>query len=165
MSSTSDQRVRALRQELQQLGVRLWLDERGAHAEPAEKLTTEMRAELRELKAEVIEYLVEQGEEVVDYTAGDAEGKSHSDMRTLPRPAAEVDADARKAQAGAAQRRQYQNGMVVVHNHDGLTGDRGRNGFARHVELLVRERNHRAAVERGEIPPAGRYRTQFNPFE
>jgi hypothetical protein len=144
-------------QELQQLGVRLWLDERGAHAEPAERLPLELREELRRLKSEVIEFLAEQGESIVDPDAIVLNN-------TPPRSAAEVDADARKAQAAAAQRRQYQNGMVVVHNHDGLTGDRGRNGFARHVELLVRERNHRAAVEAGEIPPEGRYRTRFDVF-
>jgi hypothetical protein len=120
-------------------------------------LTAELREELCRLKSEVIEYLAERGESIVDPDAIMLNN-------TPPRSAAEVEADARKAQAGAALRRQYQGGTVVVHNHDGLTGDRGRNGLARHVELLVRERNHRAAVEAGEIPPAGKYRTNFDPF-
>jgi TubC N-terminal docking domain len=157
MSSTSDQRVRALLQELQQLGVRLWLDERGAHAEPAERLTPELKGRLRDVKSEVIEYLAERGEEVVDYTAGDPEGKSHSDMRTLPRTPEEAErqrADAERTRESA--RRRYQGGAVLIND---------KNSFGHYMDLLVRARERREAVERGDLPPEGRYVTRFGVFK
>jgi hypothetical protein len=158
MSSTSDQRVRALVQELQQLGVTLWLDERGAHLEPKEKLTADMRAELRELKAEVIEYLVEQGEEVVDYTAGDAEGKSRFDMRTPPRTPEEVEQQRAEAERTRERaRRKYQGGALLVNDADAIR-------YGHYMTQLVRQRERREAIERGDLPPEGRYKTGWDLF-
>ena len=153
MCLTSDSEVRALLQELQQLGVTLWLDERGAHAKPAERLPRELREELRRLKSEVVEFLVEQGEEVVD----DPEERAHGDMRTLPRTADETDkqrADADRAREST--RRRYQNGAVLINDP---------NNFGHYMRQLRRQREASEAAERGDIPPAGRYVTRFNPFD
>jgi hypothetical protein len=139
-------------QELQQLGVRLWLDERGAHLAPKEKLTAEMRAELRELKSEVIEYLAERGEEIVD-----DEERAHADMRTLPRTLAEAEqqrADADRARESA--RRRYQNGAVLINDP---------NNFGHYMRQLRRQREASEAAERGDLPPAGRYATRFDVFK
>ena len=145
MCLTSDSEVRALLQELQQLGVRLWLDERGAHAEPADRLTPELklREELRDLKSEVLQYLVEQGEEIVD-----DEERAHGDMRTLPRTPEE--AERQRAEADREReraRRRYQGGMVLIND---------RNNFGAYMRQLRRQREASEAAERGELPPAGR---------
>ena len=140
-------------QELQQLGVRLWLDERGAHLEPKEKLTAEMRAELRELKSEVIEYLAERGEEII----ADPEERAHSDTRSLPRTPEEADkqrTDADRARESA--RRRYQNGAVLINDP---------NNFGHYMRQLRRQREASEAAERGELTPAGRYVARFDVFK
>jgi hypothetical protein len=138
-------------QELQQLGVRLWLDERGAHAQPADRLTPELKEQLRDLKSEVLQYLAEQGEEIVD-----DEERAHSDMRTLPRTPEEAEkqrADAERDREHA--RRRYQGGMVLIND---------RNNFGHYMRLLRQQREAAEAVERGDVPPQGRYRTRFDVF-
>jgi hypothetical protein len=154
MSSTSNQRVRAIAVELQSLGVRLWLDESGAHLEPKEKVTADMRAELRNLKAEVIEYLVEQGETLVD----DPEERAHSDMRTPPRTPEEVDkqrTDADRAREKA--RRKYQGGVLLVNDPNAMR-------YSAYMSQLVKERERREAVASGALPPEGRYQTRWDLF-
>jgi hypothetical protein len=105
-------------QELQQFGVTLWLDERGAHAQPAARLTPELKEQLRDLKSAVLQYLAEQGEEVVqtgEDSPVDDEERAHCDMRTLPRTPEEVDkqrADAERVRE--AGRRRYQGGQLRV---------------------------------------------------
>jgi hypothetical protein len=151
MSSTSE-RVRGLVLELERSGVRLWLDERGAHAEPADALTPELREELRALKSEVVEYLVEQGEQIVD-----DEDRAHSDMRTPPRTP--EDAEQQRADADRtreAARRRYQGGAVLINDH---------NNFGRYMAQLRRQREASEAAERGDAPPQRRYKTAFNVFE
>src|SRR6266571_213490 len=66
----------------------------------------EMRKEVAELKVELADYLSEQETVITD------DPDAIIANRTPPRSAAEVDADARKAQAGAAKRREYQSGAV-----------------------------------------------------
>jgi hypothetical protein len=150
MCLTSDSEVRALMQELQQLGVRLWLDERGAHAEPAEKLTGEMREELRRLKSEVCDFLVEQGEEIVD----DSEERSHQGNNTPPAPALSRDD---KLRAGlTASKRLYMNGEVLV-NHP--------NNMGAFMRRLREQDERRQAAERGDAPAQGRYVTRFDVFK
>ena len=93
----------------------------------------------------------------------DAEETAHSGMRTPPRGITEIEAEAMKSQAAAAKRRSYQADAVNVINHDGLTPG-NENDFAHHMQVLVRERNHRAAAERGDVPEPGRYQTNWNLF-
>jgi hypothetical protein len=140
-------------QELQQLGVTLWLDERGAHGRPADRLPLELREGLRRLKSEVIQYLAEQGEEVVD----DPDERAHSGARTLPRTPEDVEkqrADADRTREAA--RRRYQGGAVLIN---------GRSDLGHYMGQLRRQREASRAAERGDAPAQGRYVTRFNIFE
>jgi hypothetical protein len=84
-----------------------------------------MRDELRELKAEVIEYLVEQGEQIID----DPEERSHQGNNTPPAP--EMSRDDKLRAGLKASKRSYQNGMVVVN---------GQNNLGHYMRQLVRMR-------------------------
>jgi TubC N-terminal docking domain len=136
-------------QELQQLGVSLFLDERGARAQPADRLPLELREELRRLKSEVIQYLAEQGEQIID----DPEERAHSDRNSPPAPELS-DAD-KVATSLKASKRMYMNGEVLV-NHP--------NNMGAHMRRLREQDERRQAAERGELPPQGRYRTRFDIF-
>ena len=103
-------------------------------------------------------YLSTQGEEVVDYTADDAEGKSHSDMRTPPRTPEEAErqrTDAERTRERA--RRRYQGGMLLVNDPDAMR-------YSAHMRQLVRLQERRQAIERGELAPEGRYKTNWDVF-
>jgi TubC N-terminal docking domain len=136
-------------QELQQLGVSLFLDERGARAQPADRLPLELREELRRLKSEVIQYLAEQGEQIID----DPEERAHSDRNSPPAPELS-DAD-KVATSLKASKRMYMNGEVLV-NHP--------NNMGAFMRRLREQDERRQAAERGELPPQGRYRTRFDIF-
>jgi hypothetical protein len=155
-SAAAQMRSRELIQRINSIGT-IFLHGGGVRVRILPVVPDEIRREVGELHDELIELLNTEGESIVDDDAIVLN-------TTLPRSAAEVNADTRLQRAAAAKRRQYQNGQVVVHNHDGLTGDSGRNSFGRHMELLVRQSNHRKAVENNTIPPAGRYQTKWNIF-
>jgi len=148
-----DQQARDLVRALRLIEVVVWLDETGVHARPMSKLNQEMRDEIEELKPELVELLGTEGTE--DVFTLDAEEKQHSDRNTPPRQAAEVDADARSANAAAAKRRSYQNGTVIVN---------GLNSMGRHMRLLREQREATEAAEDGTLPLTGRYQTRFDIF-
>jgi hypothetical protein len=155
-----DLRLPRLLQELDDRRVRLRLENgqlhvqtvaRGRNVEHGAKLTAELCDEISELRAELVAYLRTDGEEVID----DPEEQQHSGMRTLPRTPEEAaqqrdDAD-RVREAG---RRRYQGGAVVIND----------NSFGHYMTLLVRERERREAVERGELPPQGYYQRKWDIF-
>jgi hypothetical protein len=152
MCLTSDdrsQQARGLMEELQELGVTLFLDAAGAHAQPAEKLTPGLKARARELKSELVEHRRTQGTEVID----DPEERAHGDRNTLPAP--ELSRDDKLRAGLTASKRSYQGGQVVVN---------GQNAMVRYMRLLREERERREAVESGTAPPAGRYVTRFEVF-
>jgi TubC N-terminal docking domain len=149
-----DRQARDLVRALHLLEVTIWLDGGGLNARPKSLLSQELRDEIEELKPELIELLKTEG--IEDVFTLDAEEKQHSDGRTLPRTPEEAaqqrdDAD-RVREAG---RRRYQGGMVVIND---------RSNFGHYMTLLVRERERREAIERGEVPPAGRYKTGWDLF-
>jgi hypothetical protein len=121
-------------------------------------LSAELRARIKQLRRELREYLLTEGVEVIDEISNDPEVLAHSGMRSRVRTAAEIEADARKSQAAAAKRRQYQNGTVMV------TPVGEPNYFGHFMEQLRRDRDKRAAAERGDAPEPGRYQTRWNIF-
>jgi hypothetical protein len=162
-----DLRLPRLLQELDDRGARLRLENGQLHVQRGDRLTAELCDEVSELRAELVAYLRTDGEEVVqtgeDTAPGadastlvdDPEERAHADVRTLPRTPEEVDkqrSDADRERERA--RRRYQGGAVVIND----------NSYGHYMTLLVRERERREAVERGELPPAGRYVTRFNVF-
>jgi hypothetical protein len=147
------QQARDLVRALHLLEVTIWLDGGGLNARPKSLLSQELRDEIEELKPELIELLKTEG--IEDVFTLDAEEKQHSDGRTLPRTPEEAaqqrdDAD-RVREAG---RRRYQGGAVVIND----------NSFGHYMTLLVRERERREAVERGELPPQGYYQRKWDIF-
>jgi tubulysin polyketide synthase-like protein len=145
-----DLRLPRLLQELDDRRVRLRLENGQLHVEHGDRLTAELCDEVSELRAELVAYLRTDGEEVID-----EEEKQHSDMRTLPRTPEEVDkqraaADRERERA----RRRYQGGAVVIND----------NSFGHYMTLLVRERERREAVARGELPPQGYYQRKWDIF-
>lgn len=152
MNMDRDLRLPRLLQELDDRGARLRLENGQLHVEHGDKLTAELCDEVTELRAELVEYLSTQGEEIVD----DPVEKSHSDMRTLPRTpeeAAQQRADADRARESA--RRRYQGGAVLINDP---------NNFGHYMRLLRQQREAAEARERGELPPQGRYATRFDIF-
>ena len=145
-----DLRLPRLLRELEDRGVALRLEDGRLHIQHGDKLTAELCDEVSELRAELVAYLRTDGEEVID-----DEEKQHSDMRTLPRTPEEVEkqraaADRERERA----RRRYQGGAVVIND----------NSFGHYMTLLVRERERREAVERGELPPQGYYQRKWDIF-
>jgi hypothetical protein len=155
-----DLRLPRLLQELDDRRVRLRLENgqlhvqtvaRGRNVEHGDRLTAELCDEITALRAELVEYLRTDGEEVID----DPEERAHFGMRTLPRTPEEVEkqraaADRERERA----RRRYQGGAVVIND----------NSFGHYMTLLVRERERREAVERGELPPQGYYQRKWDIF-
>jgi Mg2+ and Co2+ transporter CorA len=90
-----DLRLPRLLQELADRRVRLRLENGQLHVEHGDRLTAELCDEVTELRAELVEYLHTQGEEIVD----DPEERAHGDMRTLPRTPEE--AERQRADANA----------------------------------------------------------------
>ena len=150
MSGLSNE-LQTLMRDLERLHVRAWLDEFGVHLEPANHLPQELRDELRRLKAEVTDYLVQQGESVV---VVDAIERAHA----INTPAAPEMTEQQKleANAKASSGRSYQNGQVLI-NHP--------NNMGNYMRQLSRQAEEREARDRGDVPPAGRYRTSFNEFD
>jgi hypothetical protein len=131
-------------------GVMVWRDDSGdVNVSPASGLTATVREELGNLKGPLRELLEAEETVVIDPVE-----QSHSDMRTPPAP--ELSDQDKLAASLKASRRGYQGGQVVVN---------GQNAMGGYMRLLREQREASQAAERGEIPPAGRYRTQFNPFE
>jgi hypothetical protein len=161
-----DLRLPRLLQELDDRGARLRLENGQLHVEHGDKLTAKLCDQVSEMRAELVDYLRTDGEEVVQTgedtapgadasTPVDAEEQQHSDLRTLPRTPEEAaqqrdDAD-RVREAG---RRRYQGGAVVIND----------NSFGHYMTLLVRARERREAVERGELPPQGYYQRKWDIF-
>src|SRR5215472_2737654 len=98
--------VQILVKELGRLGIRIWLDELGIHLEPANHLPQELRDELRRLKAEVTDYLVQQGESVIS----DPEERVHI-INSIPAP--EMTEEQKHEANAKASKRSYQSGAVV----------------------------------------------------
>ena len=145
-----DLRLPRLLQELDDRGARLRLENGQLHVN-GDKLTAELCDEVSELRAELVEYLRTQGEEIVD-----DEERAHSDMRTLPRTPEEAEkqrADADRTRERA--RRRYQGGAVLINDP---------NNFGHYMRQLHRQREASEAAERGDLPPAGRYVTRFDVF-
>jgi hypothetical protein len=137
---------------LEDLGFELWLDGADIKVWPVAKLTADMRAEIADLKVELVEYLGTVAETVVD----DPEERAHGDMRTLPRTPEE--AERQRAEADREReraRRRYQGGAVLINDP---------NNFGHYMRQLRRQREAREAAERGESAPPGRYVTRFNVF-
>jgi uncharacterized caspase-like protein len=151
MCLTSDSEVRALMLEVQRLGVTLWLDERGAHAEPAERLTPELKGRLRDFKSAVIEYLAEQGESIVDPDAIVLNNTPPRIPEEVEQQRADADRDRVRAQ------RKYQNGRLLVNDPDAMR-------FSRYMSELVKLRERSEAISRGDLPPEGRYKTGWDLF-
>lgn len=146
-----DQRIHLLLKELGHLDIEVRLDD-GHLQINGDKLTVELCDEIDELKPELVEYLSTHGEEIVD----DPEERAHSDRNTLPRTPEEAErqrADADRVRERA--RRRYQNGAVLVND---------RNNMGQYMRQLRQQREAAEAVERGDAPPAGRYRTRFDIF-
>jgi hypothetical protein len=145
-----DLRLPRLLQELDDRRVRLRLENGQLHVEHGDKLTAELCDQVSELRAELVAYLRTQGEEIID----DPEERAHADLRTLPRTpeeAAQQRDDADRVREG---RRRYQGGAVVIND----------NSFGHYMTLLVRERERREAVARGELPPQGYYQRKWDIF-
>jgi hypothetical protein len=146
-----DLRLPRLLQELDDRRVRLRLENGQLHVEHGDELTATLCDEVSELRAELVAYLRTDGEEVID----DPEERAHGDLRSPPRTPEEVDkqrADADRVRE--AGRRRYQGGAVVIND----------NSFGHYMTLLVRERERREAVERGELPPQGYYQRKWDIF-
>jgi hypothetical protein len=137
---TRDQRARALLNLLRLSEVAIWVDATGLHARPLALLHEQTRDELTDLKSELTELLKTEGVEdvftVVSSTGFTVDADAVVTNATPPRPAAEVDADARAANKAAARRREYQSGMVVV-----SPVDRPSNNYGAHVARIVRNRD------------------------
>jgi hypothetical protein len=110
------------------------------------KLTGDMRAEIIELKPELIEHLRTVGEEIID----DPVEQSHSDMHTPPAP--EMTREDKLRAGLTASRRSYQGGQVVVN---------GQNSMGRYMRLLREQREASQAAERGELPARGQIPHKF----
>jgi hypothetical protein len=141
--------VHSLMKELGRLHIRIWLDELGVHLEPANHLPQELRDELRRLKPEITDYLTQQGEEVV---VVDAIERAHQ-INTPSAP--EMTEQEKMAVNARASRRSYQGGAVLI-NHS--------NSMVNYMRQLRRLAEEREARDRGDAPPAGRYKTDFDPF-
>jgi hypothetical protein len=152
-------RARRLIDELRELGVKVFLDEFGVHARPADKIPLPLRGHLRALKPWIAEHLALSGESVID----DPEERSHQGSNTPPAP--EMSRDEGFAASLKASRRSYQSGQVNVINHDGLTPPENANSMGRYMYLLRQERERSEAIERGDSPPDGKYSTKFDIFK
>jgi TubC N-terminal docking domain len=148
--SQHSQRARILVNELEHLGFELWLDGADIRVWPVGKLTGDMRAEIIELKPELIEHLRTVGEEIID----DPEERAHGDRNSPPAPALSRDD---KLRAGlTASKRSYMNGEVLV-NHP--------NNMGAFMRRLREQDERRQAAERGDAPVQGRYVTRFDVFK
>jgi hypothetical protein len=142
-----------LLRQLERLHIRIWLDEFGVHAEPGRAVPDELRSELRRLKPEITDHLTRGGEEVVN----DPQERAHAGLSSPP--STPEDAAKQRAEADHAReanRRRYQGGDVVVG---------GSLSFGLYMRQLRRLREEREAAERGELPSAGRYATNFDVFK
>jgi hypothetical protein len=133
-----DLRLHMLLRELDHRDVRLRLDGGRLHVQGGDKLTAALCDEIAKMRAELVEYLSTQGEEVVT----DAEEASHADMHTQPAP--ELTREDKLRAGLAASKRKYMNGEVLVNDV---------NNFGHYMRQLVRERGRAEARERGEISP------------
>jgi hypothetical protein len=135
-------------EELRSLGVDVWLDEFGVHASPSDKIPLPLRTRLKQLKPWIAEHLALRGETVVS----DSEEASHTDTCTPPAP--ELTREDKLRAGLKTSKRKYMNGEVLVNDV---------NNMGHYMRQLVKERERREAIERGEVSE-GRYRTQFDPF-
>jgi hypothetical protein len=143
------QRARVLVNELEHLGFELWLDGADIRVWPVGKLTGDMRAEIIELKPELIEHLRTVGEEIID----DPEERAHGDRNTPPAP--ELTREDKLRARLTASKRLYMNGEVLV-NHP--------NSMGAYLRKLREQEDRRQAAERGLLPAEGRYVTRFDVF-
>jgi len=142
--------VQDLLRELGRLNIRIFLGADGiAHLQPADRLTSDLKPRLRELKAEILEHLQTVAEEVID-----VEEQAHK-INTARAPTL---CQAARLEANIKAAPRYQAGAVLVNSVEGAR-------FAGYVRQLVRLREQREKAERGEIPPAGRYATDFDVFK
>ena len=144
-----DQQARDLVRALHLLGVAIWLDAAGLNARPMSLLSQELRDEIEEVKPELIELLKTEGIEDIFTLDADAV------VTNSTPPAPELSTADKLATSLKASRRSYQGGQVVVN---------GQNAMGRYMRLLREQREASQAAERGELPPAGRYRTNFDVF-
>jgi hypothetical protein len=161
-----EQRARTLLHLLQLSEVSIWVDATGLHARPLVSLHQQTRDELTDLKSELTELLKTEGVEdvftVVSSTAStiaDPVEEAHK-LNTTPPPTPEsIDSDARKARMKAAQRRQYQNGEVVV-----SPVDRPSNNYGHHVRSLVAARDRKQPGPKCWAPSSGHTAYKWNLF-
>jgi hypothetical protein len=136
----------ALLRYLHDRGVMVWLDDSGdVNFSPASGLTETTREEIANL-AEPLSELLEETT-VIDPDAV---------MTNRTPPAPELSEPEKIDASIKASRRSYQNGMVIVN---------GQNNMGHYMRQLRRLREQQEAIEKGELPPDGMYRTNFDPFE
>jgi hypothetical protein len=154
-----EQRARNLLRLLQLSEVAIWVDATGLHARPLASLHQQIRDEMTDLKPELTELLKTEGVEDV-FSIPDPIEETHK-LNTTPTPAPEaIDADARKARMKAAQRREYQNGTVVVSPVDAPS-----NNFGHHVKSLVALRDRKQPGPRSWAPHPGTCNYRWNLFD
>ena len=137
--------------DLEQAGVQLSLRDGDISVRPVSRLTVELLETIRACKAELTQYLAEQGETVIS----DSEEASHADSYTPPAP--EMTDQDRLAASVKAAPRLYQGGGLLVNSIEGQR-------FGHYMRQLVREREKREAAERGEVRE-GYYQRKWDIFK
>jgi hypothetical protein len=131
--------------------VLVWRDDSGdVNVSPATALTETVREELVNLQEPLRELL--EKEEVVII---DPEEQSHSDLNSAPAP--EMNAEQKILAATKAAPRSYQGGAVLVNS---LEGQR----YGYFIKKLARERERQQAIENGDAPRPGYYKTGWDLF-
>ena len=143
-----DQRLRHLLKELDHLGVEVRLDNPDLRVKHGDNLTAELCDEIAELRPELIEYLGTHGESIVDDDAV---------VTNSTPPAPEMNAEQKILAATKAAPRLYQNGEVLVNSEQGQ-----RYGYF--IKKLARERERLRAIENGDAPRQGFYKTGWDLF-